>query len=530
MALEDLVPTSENGTWLLNVIAEAGTLGMTAKQISQKVRKEETTIRNGLNKLQERGEIIRIGRDLWILKHHKDITNDPSFTEPEWYIRRFVEQHEKVPFIEYEQKITFAENGGKRFHRWSPYVQGFSASFVEGIMTRYNLGKGHIVLDPFAGSGTVLVCAKMRGADSIGVDLMPLMTFMAKVKTTWDIDTSQVREELKRISQNRKTKESGTLLPFLRETKRHFDEKVLDNLVVLKRLILDTENHKIRDLFLLAFTSILVSCSNLKRSPCLGYVKNKKVAKDAPFRFFSDKVTQMVDDIEFIQRQDEEWGTVEIFTADAKKMIYPEPIDFAITSPPYVNGMDYVTNYKIEMAWLGTNSVKIRSYADLRRLRDEMVSCDNISKKVVRDFAKQPQKYEDDDWLNKIVSGIHDRIVSKGNYRRNDMHSIVKKYFEDLYETFERVYRGLKDNRRFVIVIGDSLIAGTYIPTDLILARMGEKIGFSVEDIEVARERRSGQRRDFKLRESIVTLVKGETHRKRKQLRDFFEDKSNIST
>jgi len=528
VTLEDLVYKSENWPWLSNTIEKAGTLGLTTKQISQKTRVKETIIKKGISELQQRGEIVRVGRDLWVLKRYKDIRNDPRFIKPRWYIEEFIERHENVSFAKYRHKITFAENGGKKFHRWSPYVQGFSASFVEDVMTRYNLGKGDLVLDPFAGSGTVLVCAKMRGVDSIGVDLMPLMTFMTKVKTTWDIDVSQIRKELKRISQNRDIKEDGTLLPFLKETKRHFSEKVLNNLLVLKHLILSTENYKIRDLFLLAFASILVNCSNLKRSPCLGYVEDKKVSKDAPFKFFFEKVTQMMDDLRFIQQRDGDWGAVQIFTADARKMTYSEPIDFAITSPPYVNGMDYVTNYKIEMAWLGINSVKIRSYKDLKKLRDEMVSCDNISKQSVRDFAEQPQKY-DDDWLNRIVSDIHDRIISKGTYRRNDMHLIVKKYFEDLYETFEQVYKGLKDNGRFIIVIGDSLIAGTYIPTDLILARMGEKIGFSVEDIEVARERRSGQRRSFKLRESIVTLIKGEPLKRLRQLKSFFEGKGNIS-
>ncbi|MEM2145991.1 MAG: hypothetical protein QW279_11565, partial [Candidatus Jordarchaeaceae archaeon] len=195
----------------------------------------------------------------------------------------------------------------------------------------------------------------------------------------------------------------------------------------------------------------------------------------------------------------------------------------------YVNGMDYVTNYKIEMAWLGVDSVNIRSYKDLRILRDEMVSCDNISKKSVKEFAEQPSKFNDE-WLNEIVTDIHDRVTSKGNYRRSDMHLIVKKYFEDLYGAFEGVYKALKNNGRLVIVIGDSLIAGTYIPTDLLLARMCEQIGFNVEDIEIARDRRSGQRRDFKLRESIVTLIKGEPQKKPKILNDFFQIRGDFPT
>ena len=61
---------------------------------------------------------------------------------------------------------------------------------------------------------------------------------------------------------------------------------------------------------------------------------------------------------------------------------------------------------------------------------------------------------------------------------------------------------------RFVLVVGDSLLAGAYVPGDLLLARIGASVGFGIETVEIARARRSGQRRSFVLRESIVTLRK----------------------
>jgi len=91
-------------------------------------------------------------------------------------------------------------------------------------------------------------------------------------------------------------------------------------------------------------------------------------------------------------------------------------------------------------------------------------------------------------------------------YRRHDMHFIVKKYFNDLYNVMKNVYDGLKINGRFVMVVGDSVIAGVYIPTDLLLAQVGKDIGFKVESVVVARKRRSNS--DIKLRESRITLAK----------------------
>jgi DNA modification methylase len=206
-----------------------------------------------------------------------------------------------------------------------------------------------------------------------------------------------------------------------------------------------------------------------------------------------------------LQAQRSEWADVEIVTGDSRTHTYkPNSIKLVITSPPYANGLDYVTNYKLEMAWLD----KASNYGDLRKLRDKMVSCDNISRTAIREFAKEETRFEDE-WLSEIVENIRLRVQKKGTFRRNDMHLVVKKYFEDLYQTFDKVYAGLDNDGRFVIVIGDSLIAGTYLPTDLILAKIGERIGFNIEDIQLARTRRSGQRRSFELRETIVTLTKG---------------------
>ena len=56
----------------------------------------------------------------------------------------------------------------KPIQRWAPYVQGFSASFVDEMLQRFSISPGQTVLDPFAGSGTVLVAAKMKGIDAIG--------------------------------------------------------------------------------------------------------------------------------------------------------------------------------------------------------------------------------------------------------------------------------------------------------------------------------------------------------------------------
>lgn len=177
--------------------------------------------------------------------------------------------------------------------------------------------------------------------------------------------------------------------------------------------------------------------------------------------------------------------------------------DLVITSPPYMNGLDYVMNYKIEMGWLGF----VNTHKDLKKIKDEMVVCDNVSKGLIEKFYKSKMTYTND-WIEEIKVDINKNIAKRGSYRRQDMPYIVHKYFDDVYKVMRNVFFSLNTGGRFILVVGDSLIADVYVPTDLLIAKIGLDLGFDIEKIEKARERRSGQIRSYKLRESVITLIK----------------------
>jgi len=135
-----------------------------------------------------------------------------------------------------------------------------------------------------------------------------------------------------------------------------------------------------------------------------------------------------------------------------------------------------------------------------------MVVCDNVSKGLIKEFCKL--HYYNNTWLDEIIATISRNIRARQAYRREDMPLIVSKYFDDMNKVIEKVSKALTTGGRFILVVGDSLIADTYVPTDLILAKMGTEHGLDIENIELARNRRSGQVRDYLLRETVVTLRK----------------------
>jgi DNA modification methylase len=418
-----------------------------------------------------------------------------------------------IEIIERKQPIQFTSNFGEHVHRWAPYIQGFSAAFVQSILDRYKKDyKSPVILDPFAGCGTVLIQSKLNGYKSIGTELNPLLQFIADTKVnSWDVDPKMLMEIFSSIPKNLRTP-----APEFLKSENQFNKEVLRNLEVLKGGIdsippKTLKQIKIKNLILLAFSSILIDCSNLKRTPCLGYWKDKKVADDAPWILMKQKIKDICNDLEVLQsKYKNRIGTESIvLRANAMEYKHEHKFDLIITSPPYMNGLDYVMNYKIEMGWLGFT----KDLNDAKKIKDSLIVCDNVSKGMIKTFAQTNSKYTNK-WIEDIKINIAGHIDRRGNYRRADMPQIVHKYFDDMHKVMKIVTKSLKQNGRFILVVGDSLIADVYVPTDLILAKMGTELGLSIEKIEKARNRHSGQIRTYRLRETVVTLKKDVRGRK----------------
>ncbi|EQD77157.1 modification methylase [mine drainage metagenome] len=333
--------------------------------------------------------------------------------------------------------------------------------------------------------------------------MMPIAAFVAAAKTEWETDPESFWASAISVTENRAAPSIGK--PFLKETGRQFNPAVLGSLLRLKENIWSTPEGSARTLLKLTFASVLIDSSNLKRAPCLGYTTKLGLTAETPFDLFRQAARRIKEDLQLLQKHQEKWGPKpEIQLGNSGKVLLQESsIDLAITSPPYVNGLDYVMNYKIDLAWMDF----IRSYEELARLRASMVACDNIPRGTAA--GHEPSAFiRSDQWVTAIARTIGRNIDTKGAYRRDDMGAIVTKYFDDLIPVIENVYRSLRPGARFVVVNGDSLIAGTYVPGDMIFARLAAQAGFTVEAFDVARTRRSGQRRGFVLRESVVTLRK----------------------
>jgi DNA modification methylase len=489
-------------TALRSALGETGALGATVKQLARRTQRDPTLVADELGRLSGAGNVTRMGRGLWVWHDFTRLTASREFSDPATFSERFRDENHVV-LGQYSGPITFRSNESRGIHRWWPYVQGYSAEFVAGVLAAADLPPGSTILDPFAGSGTTLVEARRAGMRAWGSEILPPAALAARVKTHFELDGRSLQAAGRRVVVRARARRAGKL-PFLRETERQFSPRALSQLTRL-RDSLPPEGSFEADALRLAFGRILIPSSRLHRSPCLGYRRSHVEDEGSPpYQRFESAVEDMRVDLEVAGTERATWGPpARVEQQDARRALWPaNSVDLAITSPPYVNGMDYVMNYKIDLAWLGY----ARSYGDLAALRAAEVACDNLPRSETGAYLGVHQRL--DPWLDELLPRIRDNVARKGSYRRDDMHAVVHRYFADLEPVLSGVYRALRPGGRFVVVVGDSLLAGAYVPGDLILARMGQRLGYRLIGVEVARTRRSGQRRSFQLRESVVTLEK----------------------
>ena len=330
---------------------------------------------------------------------------------------------------------------------------------------------GDTVLDPFCGSGTTAIESMLQGRNAISIDIDPFARLLIKVKTTRysleDIEfLDNVIALIKRDSEN--ISEDLYPLPNLQNIDKWFTKEAQRNLAFLKHCIITyaNNNQNIKDFLLVAFAAILRKASNAEDVSPKPYVSTRypKTPENAIDLFF--KVVEMYRDaiIEFSSDVRNHACSSTILPSNDARTIGNVPlVDLAVTSPPYINAYDYVRSLRFEDVWLD-----LASESTLRKNRKAYIGSE-VSNALNDNHIYVPQSKQ----LVEIINEI-----SQVDVRRS---KIVAAYFEDMARNMISVREALKKGGRYVIVVGDSMIRNTPIPTAKILTDIAIQNGYEFE-------------------------------------------------
>ena len=356
-------------------------------------------------------------------------------------------------------------------HGLHKYPAKFFPELPRWLIKRYSQ-ENDIILDPFTGSGTTNVEALLTKRNSVGIDVDPFSRFIAKVKVT-PLSESSLKSAQKKLFESIINYHSSLIsesnLPDFPYRDNWFNKEILFELSYLRKQIqqLDTQN-EIKDFYRVCLSSIIRSVSNADDN-CTRTVIRKKLNKsvkpsDALNKFAKTVMTKVPKIIAFSKNYPSDITVDFPENMDARSIKFEEGFfDLAVTSPPYVNAVDYPRTHQLEMYWLGF------AQDSLTTLKKQNVGTESVS---ASDYKT----------LHEIGVPDADTVI-QNIYEKDPRRAYIAfKYLEDMRKNLSEVYRVIRKDGRYVVVVGNNRIRGQLFENWKYLMPIAEKIGFKVEN------------------------------------------------
>jgi len=422
------------------------------------------------------------------------------------------------------KSITRGQNSvapqDRPFHNWYRFVLSYPPHLVREYLEDFGLTNGATVLDPFCGTGTTVVEAKLQGLQGIGIEANPFPHFASCVKTDWHVDPSTLLETASEIARGAKNTLNGQGIDD--EIHTACEGQVLKRLprdaerVLIKNSISPLPLHKTLTLLekincykhfaghghlLLALGNALVNkIGNLRFGPEVGV---GKIKHDIPVVSpWLAEVGGMAADLRKVQGLDFPQTTLHLGDARSlSRIISPNSVDAVITSPPYPNEKDYTRTTRLESVLLGF-------YEEMAHLR-------RFKKSLLRSNTRGVYAADDDDeWVSghseiqRIAEEIEERRISLGKTSGFErMYSrVTKLYFGGMTRHLAQLRGVLKPDARLAYVVGaQASYLQVMIRTGELLADVAKSLGYELVRIDLFRTRFATATLSD-LREEVVVL------------------------
>jgi DNA modification methylase len=385
---------------------------------------------------------------------------------------------------------------------------------------------GDVVLDPFAGSGTVLLESWLAGRSAVGAECNPLGRLISKVKTT-PLDCTKV-EELSAVLGNNISTKPCEPMPDVINIAHWFYPGVIEQMRCILEAIRKTDDQNIRDFFMVCFSNCArkVSLADPRLNTPVRLKEGEypsghpleiraqqhlsDLAKVPVFEVFKSIMAANARRIEHIGFLGLDKTHASIICSDARHLHYQhmngdhsrqqlpdQSVQLIITSPPYPGAQKYIRCSSISMGWLG-----ICAISELRGLKSQTIG---------------REEYRKSECLDPTPTGIGeaDDILAE-IWKENPIRAtIAGTYLNEMRDVFREMHRVLRADGYMVLVAANNHVCKREFRTLRYLRLLAEKTGFSVilELIDHIRSRGLMTKRNHTAniitREGVLVLRKG---------------------
>lgn len=346
-----------------------------------------------------------------------------------------------------------------------------------------------VVWDPFMGSGTTLVEALCAVKQSYGTDIDPLARLISSAKTT-SLNPSRLAALSKKLDSSCLPSVDDCFLPMagVKNVTHWFSEKSWIDLCRIFSAIedLDCEPSE-REFFFVVFSSILRWVSNADDQTQKTYVSGT-LKKNPPevyptFDKALQKALLAVSSLASVRHMRQ----ANILAGTALSVpLKNASVDLIVTSPPYLDSVDYMYNFMLEYFWLGPK-IGVDSRAEYNSRRRTPIGAKN----PLTPASSVPES---------LLDLVDPQKIPE--YRR----SAALSYFELMQKHFIEAARVMKDGARYVLVVGNSQASTGVLPVHDCLLRLAKTAGLHLEKAFAYRIRRHYMKFPRKGRGGIILM------------------------
>jgi SAM-dependent methyltransferase len=330
------------------------------------------------------------------------------------------------------------------------------------------------ILDPMAGSGTTLVTAKLRGHKAIGFDRDPLAVLIAR---SWLTDVTQEIVEAKGKEVLAKARIRARKIKLAAAYPRGADDETKSfvrywfdrtNRIQLKALsesISRLHNSSLRDLLWCAFSRLIITKKvGVSLAMDISHSRPHRSYEKAPVNAFDrfEHAVKYISNAAPFPRIKTGSPDATVAFADARKLpIADDSVDMVITSPPYLNAIDYIRGHKFSLIWMG------HSIGELRNVRATNVGTESI--------ASPKSEDADTDQILGMMCPVKD--LSSRNA------GMLRQYVWDMRSILSETKRVLCPGGKAVFVVGNCNIRETFVQNSKCVEGLAAELGMQISKI-----------------------------------------------
>jgi DNA modification methylase len=389
-------------------------------------------------------------------------------------------------------------------HGIHEYKGKFYPQLAKCLFNIARLAPGQKVIDPFCGSGTVLLESYLNGLTGFGIDMNPLAIKISRAKLgVLEVDPYLRDRQLAKLQEKLDQMDDSirwiSVFPeaLHKEIYAWFPKPVIGKLGWLLNEISHVPDVRVREFLEVLVSSIIRDVSQQDPRDLRIRRRATPIENASVKELFTNRLVEQRKRLQlFSERSNRSpfvFKPAHPILGDSRNLeTYPnneisEKFDAVITSPPYATALPYIDTDRLSiLVILGIDSSK-RGV-----LEENITGSREIKKKAKTDYNN---KIDENDWgsinsvtASRIISEIKGKNQnSNGGFRKQNMAALLYRYFSDMTKVFGNLDKVLKPGAPAFFVIGDTkTVAGddtVLIKSGQVLKEIGEALGWTVKNV-----------------------------------------------